>query len=141
MSTGLVPYADYYIRDIISRFGLRQSSGYRAGAVTEFGTRSLHGMRLASDLTGSSSSMRSAYNYAKTLSNIKEVIYNGKIYTPSGGERHYRGRNQHVDHVHIGFNTAVNSMNPSSETPAASIQWEGGSLDFLLLILTVGYRR
>ena len=52
--------------------------------------------------------------------NIKEVIYNGKIYTPSGGERHYRGRNQHTDHVHVGFNTAVNSMVPSGVSPTES---------------------
>ena len=129
-ATGLVSYADYYIRDIISRFGLRQSSGYRAGAVTEFGTRSLHGLRLASDLTGSPANMQAAYNYAKDLSNIKEVIYRGKIYTPSGGERHYRGHNQHTDHVHVGFNTGVNSMVPSGKTPAAGVQGEEGSSSF-----------
>ena len=123
-STGLVPYADYYVRDIISRFGLRQSSGYRPGAVTEFGTRSLHGLRLAADLAGSSTAMQSAYDYAKDLSNIKEVIYRGKIYTPAGGERHYRGHNQHTDHVHIGFNNTVNSMIPAGVPPT------GGSSSF-----------
>ncbi len=116
----LQPYVKYYIEQAEQKFGLTLSSGYRPGAVTEFGTKSLHGMRLAGDLSGTPSAMAQAYQWSKTLPNIKEVIYNGKIYTPSGGERHYTGANQHTDHVHLGFDSVVNGMIASGVPSTAS---------------------
>lgn len=120
--TGLLPYADYYIKKLISEFSLKQSSGYRPNAITEFGTRSLHGLRLASDLTGSPANMQKAYNAAITFPNVKEVIYNGRIYTPSRGEHRYSGKNKHIDHVHVGFSTVTNNMGSYGIPSGSSIK-------------------
>lgn len=90
-----------------AEFGLRVSSGARAGAVTSSGNRSYHASGDALDLAGSPSQMMSFAQYAAANwgSHLEELIYTpfGKGQIKNGAPFVYGGQvaKDHYDHVHI----------------------------------------
>jgi TP901 family phage tail tape measure protein len=88
------------IKALVSALGLVITSGFRPGSVTESGRRSLHASGKAFDVAGSPQAMANAAATAASWATTREVIYAGREWK-SG--RRIGLRNQHYDHVHIGF--------------------------------------
>lgn len=88
-----------------SQFGLRLTSGFRPGSITASGRRSLHASGRAIDVVGSRAQKWAAFNYFRQNAGafrLYEMINEHSIYKPGRGTYHW-ARNDHMDHLHIGF--------------------------------------
>lgn len=93
----------------LPRFGNRVTSTVRRGARTAgSGSRSLHALGKAADFAGSTSAMRTFFNYVRNNYRASELIH-----TPMGGRQLSRGgrprarfrpvtARMHYNHVHVG---------------------------------------
>ena len=93
----------------LPRFGNRVTSTIRRGARTAgSGSRSLHALGKAADFAGSTSAMRTFFNYVRNNYRASELIH-----TPMGGRQLSRGgrpranfrpvtARMHYNHVHVG---------------------------------------
>lgn len=87
-----------------SRFGLRVSSGLRAGAVTRSGNRSYHSSGDALDLAGSPAAMMAFAQHAASAygGQLEELIYSPMGFSIKNGQRVAPyAVSDHYDHVHI----------------------------------------
>ena len=97
---GILPRVAGFLQLLINKFGLRLTSGFRPGAITESGRRSLHGMGKAGDLAGSWAAMQAAALLAGRFPGAKEVLFNSINWVTG---QHVNLHNPHTDHVHVGF--------------------------------------
>lgn len=116
-ANGLTPAAQQMLAYVSRMFGVNLTSGFRPGAVTEFGNASLHGMGQAIDVGGSAAQMQAVWQALQGKAGIKELIYNGMASYNGGMPVPFTGSDKHTDHVHIGMGDGV-GVPPS--TPAGS---------------------
>lgn len=102
-ASGLLPQAQSLMAMLSSMFGVKLTSGFREGAITESGNMSLHGLGRAIDVGGTAAQMQAVWNYLLGKQGIDEMIYAGQIAENGGAPRPYGGSDKHYDHVHIGI--------------------------------------
>ncbi|CAJ0935439.1 unnamed protein product, partial [Mesorhabditis belari] len=99
---GAISAANYFKEKFGGRTEIYNNRNVRGGK-----SLSLHAEGRAVDLYVSGETGKKAFDHAVTIacnSGIQEVIFNRRIWTQSGSERHYGGKHPHDDHVHIGLN-------------------------------------
>jgi hypothetical protein len=108
-----------------SMFGVKLTSGFRKGAVTEFGNASLHGLGRAIDLGGTASQMQAVWNYLLGNKGISELIYNGKASYNGGSPVPFAGSDKHTDHVHVGIGDGRGVVSSTTSNSGPTVSFAG----------------